>query len=412
MKQLAKFLEKVYKSNDFYSKRIKEYGITNPIDITQYPVLTRKQLQENRYDMFSFGYQSKYFSQKLRRQSSSGSSGVPVNVYWDDKDYYASNLSLWRKRFQYYGIRPFDRYILFTLNASNVQSDGEKIYTINKPSNVLQINITLIQKEESYIQLVGIINEFEPNWLYIQPSILAKLMQTYKRNDLTIPATLKYIESVGEILSSDLQNKAADFFNVPVANMYGSEEMNGIAYECPYHHMHVLSDNVLVECEDSSGIKENGEGEAIITNLHNLAMPLIRYNQGDQIVLEKLPTLCMCGDSSPIVKLIKGRSHNSIIMNGIMINSFLLTEIMAEVNNQINDMITDYNFIYKKSINKLICEIRLQEKNKNWYGSIKKFIDTIFYQKTVLVESLSFEVIPMVEESRPKGKYQVLEIME
>ena len=274
------------------------------------------------------------------------------------------------------------------------------------------MNITLIRNEESYVQLVSIINEFEPNWLYIQPSILAKLMQTYKKNNLLIPTTLKYIESVGEILSSDFQNKAAEFFNVPVVNMYGSEEMNGIAYECPYHHMHVLSDNVLVECEDGSGIKENGEGEAIITNLHNLAMPLIRYNQGDQIVLEKLPTLCMCGDSSPIVKVIKGRSHNSINMNGITINSFLLTEVMDEVNNQINDMITDYNFIYKKSINKLICEIRLQEENKNWYENIKKFIVTIFYQKIVLATPPSFEVIPMVERSWPKGKYQILEILE
>ena len=104
--KLVRMLKYVSEHNDFYKKRIKEYGITNPLDITQWPVLTRKELQENRYNMFSDGYKSKYFNQQLRRQSSSGSTGMPVNVYWDYKDWYASNMCLWRKRLELHGIRP------------------------------------------------------------------------------------------------------------------------------------------------------------------------------------------------------------------------------------------------------------------------------------------------------------------
>ena len=83
MSKLEEMLKYVSEHNDFYKNRIKEYGIKDPLDITQWPVLTRKELQENRYNMFSDGYKAKYFSQQLRRQSSSGSTGVPVNVYWD-----------------------------------------------------------------------------------------------------------------------------------------------------------------------------------------------------------------------------------------------------------------------------------------------------------------------------------------
>ena len=145
--KLVKMLRYVSEYNDFYKNRIKEYGITNPLDITQWPVLTRKELQENRYNMFSDGYKSKYFNQQLRRQSSSGSSGMPVNVYWDYKDWYASNMSLWRKRWQWYGIKPGDKYVMFTLNAFNVKVNGETVYYIKKPENVLSVNVSLIQNE-------------------------------------------------------------------------------------------------------------------------------------------------------------------------------------------------------------------------------------------------------------------------
>ena len=107
MSKLEEMLKYVSEHNEFYKNRIKEYGITDPLDITQWPILTRKELQENRYNMFSDGYKSKYFNQQLRRQSSSGSSGMPVNVYWDYKDWYASNMSLWRKRRSPSGKIPF-----------------------------------------------------------------------------------------------------------------------------------------------------------------------------------------------------------------------------------------------------------------------------------------------------------------
>ena len=61
MLKLEEFLRFVSNHNEFYKDRIKQYEITNPLDINQWPILTRKELQENRYNMFSDGYKSKYF---------------------------------------------------------------------------------------------------------------------------------------------------------------------------------------------------------------------------------------------------------------------------------------------------------------------------------------------------------------
>lgn len=409
MTKLEKMLKYVSEHNEFYKKRIKEYGIKDPLDITQWPVLTRKELQENRYNMFSDGYKSKYYNQQLKRQSSSGSTGMPVNVYWDYKDWYASNMSLWRMRWEWYGIKPSDKYVMFTLNIFNMNDDAETIYHIKEANNVLAINISLIQNADGYDSLVDIINEFEPSWLYIQPSILNKLVQAYKISGKRLPKSLKYIESVGEILTSDLRRRVVDFFNVPIINMYGSEEMNGIAYECQNRHMHVLGDNVLVEVVTSTGISSSGNGETIITNLNNHAMPLIRYCQGDYISLTQSGIKCPFQRDKKQIEIINGRKSGSFCTaSGTEIFSYLLTEIISEVNNEFCDPILNYKYIYQKTENKLQCYITVQ--NKAWLKRIERKIYSIFADKTG-VKELNIEVLANCSTiSTPKNS--IIEIKE
>lgn len=409
MTKLEKMLKYVSEHNEFYKNRIKEYGIKDPLDITQWPVLTRKELQENRYTMFSDGYKTKYFNQQLRRQSSSGSSGMPVNVYWDYKDLHASNMILWRKRLKYYGISPLHRYVIFTLNAFDTYADGDTVHYSLEPNNVLSINISLINNDSAYKKILNIINDFNPAWFYIQPYVLKKIMNAYCEHNISVPVSLRYIETVGEMLFPDLKRSAEMFFNVPIVNMYGSEEMNGIAYECPYHRMNVLEDNVFVECLTENGIVCYGEGDAIITNLNNFAMPLIRYNQGDIIVLEKSINPCSCGNTANMISHIKGRRLDSIILkNGEELNSFMLFEVMAEVNNQYNDIMTSYRYVYYKSEKKLKCFISI--KDEKWYANVSKTIESVFKSKLYNIK-IKFEVC--LNESVPiHKKFRIFEIME
>lgn len=392
MTKLEEMLKYVSEHNDFYKNRIKEYGITNPLDITQWPILTRKEVQKNRYNMFSDGYRSKYLNQQLHRQSSSGSSGMPINVYWDYKDWHASNMSLWRKRCQWYNIKPQNKQVVFTLNAFHVKYDSNTVYYTTQPSNRLFINISLIHSEEGYKKIVEIINDFNPEWLYIQPFVLNKLIQVYKKYEIKKPTLLKYIESVGELLSSELRKSAIEFFNVPLANMYGSEEMNGIAFECPSHHLHILDDNVYLEMQNKNQLFSTGKGEAIITNLHNYAMPLIRYNQTDEVVTEKVFNHCLYGGSCFTIPIIAGRKVDSIVIQNMEITPYFLLEIMADVINQFNDTIIGYRYVYIKSVNKLICMIELSERKLEWFLSVKQAIKTIFLEKTHFHKKLDFEV--------------------
>lgn len=49
MTKLTEMLKYVSNYNDFYKNRIKEYGIVNPLDITNWPILTREELQNSRF---------------------------------------------------------------------------------------------------------------------------------------------------------------------------------------------------------------------------------------------------------------------------------------------------------------------------------------------------------------------------
>lgn len=411
MTKLEIMLEYVSEHNDFYKKRIKDFKINNPLDIKQWPILTREELQKNRYFMFSDGYKAKYYSQLLRRQASSGSSGVPINVYWDYKDWYVSNLSLWRKRSKWYGIKPSDKSVMFTLNGFGIENDGKTVYTVNDPNNILIINVSLLQFEKAYKEVIDIINDYEPKWLYIQPHILNKIIQTYEKIGMKTPKSLSYIESVGEMLAPHLQRKAEDTFKVPVINMYGSEEMNGIAIQNPYKEMQIIADNVYVEVMNNTEIKNKGSGCSIITNLNNKAMPLIRYCQDDIITIDSNE-----GKETDysIIHVFSGRKSSTITLeNGFELTPYVLMEVVGELNNIYKDIICEYSFVYYKKEKTLNCIIRLEEKRGDWELSVQEKMNNIFRKKGLGEFKIRYCFKPyginVITESKPKENILIID---
>lgn len=412
MSKLEDMLLYVSEHNDFYKNRIKEYGIENPLDITQWPILTRKELHENRYNMFSDGYQSKYFNQQLRRQSSSGSSGIPVNVYWDYKDWYASNMSLWRKRLQWYGIKPSDRYVSFELQ-SPMKSAGNEIYYTNQPLNILNISISSINKREQFKNVISLLEKFQPKWLYIRPFILQNIVDCYIRYCYIPPKSLRFIETHGEILTEELKKKATSFFRVPIANMYGSEEMNGIAFECPYQHMHILEDNVYVELDNSAMLSQAKSSNIIITNLNNKAMPIIRYKQGDVVALDCSNEQLLCGEHTLCISVIEGRSTDFITLeDDNIMSSMTCLEIMGKVNNYFNGAISFYRFVFRKKENLLICEIIINLEFARWSEEIIEAIGHHFRLKVPEHMNIKFVVTQLDSYSAFEKKIRIFEVLE
>lgn len=45
---------------------------------------------------------------------------------------------------------------MFTLNAFGIKNDGETVYYIKDPANVLSVNVSLIQNDKSWDKLIDV----------------------------------------------------------------------------------------------------------------------------------------------------------------------------------------------------------------------------------------------------------------
>jgi phenylacetate-CoA ligase len=95
--------------------------------------------------------------------------------------------------------------------------------------------------------------------------------------------------------------------------MYSSEEAGFIAAQCPDHeHYHVHAESLLLEVLDERGRPcPPGEvGRIVVTDLHNFATPLIRYDIGD---FAEVGPPCPCGRGLPVLSRVVGRTRNSLV---------------------------------------------------------------------------------------------------
>jgi phenylacetate-CoA ligase len=95
--------------------------------------------------------------------------------------------------------------------------------------------------------------------------------------------------------------------------MYSSQEAGIIALQCPASGLyHVQSESLLVEVLDDEGLpcKPGETGRIIITDLHNFATPLIRYEIRDYA---EVAAPCACGRGLPALARILGRRRNMVV---------------------------------------------------------------------------------------------------
>ena len=94
---------------------------------------------------------------------------------------------------------------------------------------------------------------------------------------------------------------------------YSSQECGAIALQCPQGDgYHVMSESMLVEILDDNG-DHCGPGEigrVVVTDLQNLASPIIRYDIGDYA---RLGASCSCGRGLAKLEQILGRQLNLLV---------------------------------------------------------------------------------------------------
>jgi phenylacetate-CoA ligase len=102
-------------------------------------------------------------------------------------------------------------------------------------------------------------------------------------------------------------------FGPRVFETYGSREVMLMAAECSAHAgMHLSEENLLLEVvRGGKAAPDTEAGEVVVTDLHNLAMPLIRYVNGDIATLAPRE-VCRCGRSLRRLERVDGRTVDTL----------------------------------------------------------------------------------------------------
>jgi phenylacetate-CoA ligase len=101
---------------------------------------------------------------------------------------------------------------------------------------------------------------------------------------------------IGSEMTTPSQRRTIeDVFGCPTADMYGSHEAPMIATECARGSLHVNEEVVHLEVlrPDGSPAPPGELGEVVVTLLHNVELPLLRYRLGDAAAFAE--GACECG---------------------------------------------------------------------------------------------------------------------
>ena len=153
----------------------------------------------------------------------------------------------------------------------------------------------------------------QPNLLVTYPSNAKELARQSLARRLVFPF-LQEVLVFGETVDDDVRNICREAWHVPVTDVYSANEVGYMALQCPGHdHYHVQSENVYLELlrDDMEPCKPGEAGRVVVTTLHNLAMPLVRYDVGD---LAEAGEPCSCGRGLPVIRRILGRVRNMLVL--------------------------------------------------------------------------------------------------
>lgn len=157
----------------------------------------------------------------------------------------------------------------------------------------------------------ALLQRFRPGYLLTYPNNLQALLEHFAGAGQTLPG-LRAVRSMGETLTPALRARCREVLGVPIIDVYSAQEVGIIAIECPESGLyHVQAESLIVEVLDDAGQPcEPGQvGRIVITDLHNFAMPLVRYVIGDRA---ELGPACPCGRGLATLTRVWGRERNML----------------------------------------------------------------------------------------------------
>jgi len=150
-----------------------------------------------------------------------------------------------------------------------------------------------------------------PDYLLTYPTLLDEYARHCRAHGRDW-SFLRGVATFGEIVSAELRAACRAAWGLTLVDMYSCQETGMLASQCPAHeHYHVVSEGAVLEVldDDDRPCAPGQIGRVVVTDLHNLASPLIRYEVGD---FAEVGAPCDCGRGLPVLTRVVGRARNMV----------------------------------------------------------------------------------------------------
>lgn len=295
-------------------------------NIKDFPVINKQTIIENRKAMFS----KEYIGAELHEMHTSGSTGIPFTIQ-QDKDK-RTRVIAEIKAFNEIANYPSHEKMLYILGGRRSQNP----YSLEqqKRENIWRIPVA-VNDDETMQRLVDFLINEKPIAIHASASNFPPLIEFIKRKQISsdkfnIRSIITGGEMVPQRLRIDLETVFGDKCKVYVK--YSNEEMGifGIdtGIDTPYI-LNVADYYFEILKMDSNEPCLLGElGRIVVTDYHNFALPMIRYDTGDLGVLEQKD------GKWPVISNLSGKRRDLIYnTSGVSISGLTFTNILKMVNN-------------------------------------------------------------------------------
>ncbi len=319
---LRRLVRHCYETVPYYQRLMRERGITPESikaleDIRRFPILTKQEVLKAGETIVS----RKYPRWRLRRTSTSGTTGAPLRLYRNLFSIGHEHAFV-RRQWDWAGIGFSDR-LAYLKGRVVAEGDGQdqRLYVYDPVMKELHLS-TYHLAPEIVPQYVDILQRYKVKGIIGYPSSIYPLAQMCL--DRRIPLHLDSVLLTSETLPPSHKEAIIAAFGCKIFDFYGAAERVCYIFMCEHGRHHIQPEYGLTEL-----IPVNPEGHCkiVATGFWSDAMPLLRYDTGDLALPAEAS--CPCGRAFPMVDRILGRQGDAITTpSGGQLGAAIMTHLV------------------------------------------------------------------------------------
>jgi len=347
---LRRMIEHAYTNIPFYhasfkKSRVRPSDIKSISDLKKLPILTKDDVRLNLSRL------KNPMKERMTLESTGGSTGEPLKFY-ACPEMHDWKMAAAHRAWGWAGYRVGrDRLVElwaanFDVNGAN--DSGSKLRTLLLRRKTLNsFNLS----DENMANFTNVIRDYKPKAVRAYASSIYTFAKYARENNITDLKIDTLITTAEKLFDAHRETIEATF-GCKVHDGYGNRETALGAHQCEeVGGYHIFEENAVAELvRDGEYISEGESGDMLITDLHNTAMPWLRYQIGD--LAEPMDGVCPCGRTLALIKSIEGRVHDVIVTpDGRRVPGEFFPHLFKDV-----EGIREYR-IYQAKKNHLLVEI-------------------------------------------------------